>query len=357
MKYHFSFNKIKKTDILLLDKNYSNLDSLNFNTSIFDYKKIYFFLFLYSLLEFLFNRKHLRLKDIYFKNYFRKVSPKIIIGHQAETLIFNVKKYSPFSKIILYLHCRLYKKQINDLKKVLSKADIDFFFVCDQLHENKFKKYTQAKFIINGLCKNNSKILKKKKEQFDIAFVSEYRNTNYPNKTNHHKFIKFVAKTLNKFASENKDKKIVIALHSNRSDKQISKNEEINFYKRYCPNLKIINQNDSYEVCNSSKLLVLINSNLGCEFLSRGKKVLFLPYLNLLGSRYFNYYFKKDYLFSYKKFNTKTIYKKIKFILLMKKKNWDKIVNKSKINILFDKNNSILQKEIKKILNKKIKKT
>ena len=43
MKYHFSFNKIKKTDILLLDKNYSNLDSLNFNTSIFDYKKIYFF--------------------------------------------------------------------------------------------------------------------------------------------------------------------------------------------------------------------------------------------------------------------------------------------------------------------------
>ena len=311
MRYYFSFDKIKKTDLLLLDKNYSNLDSLDFKTLIFDYKKIYFFLFLNSLLEFLFSRERVKLKDIYLKNYFKKVSPKIIIGHQAEKLIFFAKKYSPYSKIILYLHCRLYKKQLNDLKKILKQTDIDFFFVCDQLHKNILKDYTKAKFIINGLCKNNSKILKKKKEQFDIAFVSEYRNTNYPKKTIHHKFIKFVAKTLNDFASANKDKKIVIALHSNRSDKQISKKEEINFYKRYCPNLKIINQNDSYEVCNSSKLLVLINSNLGCEFLSRGKKVLFLPYLNLLGSRYFNYYFKKDYLFSYKRFNTKIIYKKI----------------------------------------------
>ena len=159
------------------------------------------------------------------------------------------------------MHCRLYKKQINDLKKVLKKSDINFFlYVIDYMKTNL--KDILKQNLYNGICKNNSKILNKKKEQFDIAFVSEYRNTNYPNKTNHHKFIKFVAKTLNKFTSENKDKKIVIALHSNRSDKQISKNEEINFYKRYCPNLKIINQNDSYEVCNSSKLLVLINSNL-----------------------------------------------------------------------------------------------
>lgn len=351
MKYYFSFDKIKKTDILLLDKNYSKFDRLNFKTEVFDFKKIYIFLFFYSFLEFLINRKYSSLKDVYLKNYFKKVRPKIIIGHQAENLIFNVRKYSPFSKIILYLHCRLYKKQINDLKKVLKKSDIDFFFVCDRLHENKFKRYTKAKFIINGLCKNNSKILKKKKEQFDITFISEYRNTNYPKKSSHHKFIKYVAKTLNEFALNNKDKKIVIALHSNRKDKKISKSEEIDFYKRYCPDLKIIKQNDSYQVCNLSKLLVLINSNLGCEFLARGKKVLFLPYLNLLGSRYFNYYFKNDFLFSYKKLNKKVIFNKIKYILSMKKKNWDKIVNKSKINILFDKNNSIIQKEIKEIIN------
>ena len=351
MNYHFSFNKVKKTDILLLDKNYSNFDRLNFKTEVFDFKKIYIFLFFYSFLEFLINRKYSSLKDVYLKNYFKKVRPKIIIGHQAENLIFNVRKYSPFSKIILYLHCRLYKKQISDLKKVLKKADIDFFFVCDRLHENKFKRYTKAKFIINGLCKNNSKILKKKKEQFDITFISEYRNTNYPKKSSHHKFIKFVAKTLNEFALNNKDKKIVIALHSNRTDKEISKTEEINFYKRYCPNLKIVKQNDSYQVCNLSNLLILINSNLGCEFLARGKKVLFLPYLNLLGSRYYNYYFKNDFLFSYKKLNKKVIFKKINFILSLNKESWDKIVKQSKINILYDENNKRIKKEISNILN------
>ena len=98
MDYHFTFNKVKKTDVLLLDKNYSNFDRLNFKTEVFDFKKIYVFVFLYSFLEFLLNRKYLSLKGVYLKNYFKKVRPKIIIGHQAENLIFNVKKYSPFSK-------------------------------------------------------------------------------------------------------------------------------------------------------------------------------------------------------------------------------------------------------------------
>ena len=95
----------------------------------------------------------------------------------------------------------------------------------------------------------------------------------------------------------------------------------------------------------------MINSNLGCEFLARGKKVLFLPYLNLLGSRYYNYYFKNDFLFSYKKLNKKVIFKKINFILSLNKESWDKIVKQSKINILYDENNKRIKKEISNILN------
>jgi hypothetical protein len=353
MSYSFTFEKIKKTDILLIDKNYSEF-KFKHRTEIFNYRKIYIQILLKSLFIYFIKKKNKRLKDIYLKLYLNKLKPKVIIGHQANKLIFELKEHSPESKIIIYLHCRLYLLQLKELGQDLKKSKIDYFFVCDQIHKDYLKKYTKAKFIISGLPKNNEKKLKKEKKIYDIAYVSEYRNVNYFFKREHQYYMQFIVKTLNEFSLMYPEKRIVIALNSNRLDKKIPKKEEINFLKRYSPNLKIAPQRDSYETCNKSKLLIVLNSNLGAEFLSRKVKVLFLPYLDLLkGYRsgdYLSVYFKKNFFFVYKKLQKRIIFRKINQILSLNNNSWNKSIEKSKINIIMDKNNKILKNKISKII-------
>ncbi len=356
MTYNFTFKKIKKTDILMIDKDYSELKLGKHKKEIFDYKTIYLHILFKSLFLYFLKNKNKKLKDIYLKLYFQKLNPKIIIGHQANGLIYEVKRHSPKSKIIAYLHCRLYLFQFGEVIDYLKKnssadSQIDYFFVCDQIHINYLKNYTKAKFLIGGLLKNNEIKLKKRKYKYDIAYVSEYRNTVYPKKEKHFYYMKYIAKILNEYALKNPNKNIVIILNSLRKDKKIPIQEEIDFFKKCSPDLKIAFDKSSYDSCNLSKLLIILNSNLGAEFLSRGKKVLFLPYLNKLGIIYYNLYFKKNISFASQKLNKRIIFNKIQEISKLSTQSWKKKVINSKINIKFDQNN----KKFKKLINKIIK--
>ena len=155
MKYTLSFKSLKQADILLLDRNYSNLNLKKFKTIVFDYKKIFFSIFFKSFYRYLiFNPEKKKLKEVYFKIFLENINPKVIIGHHENYLIFSVKKYYPTSKIIVYLHHRLFKSQVNNLKKKSKNSSIDYFFVCDHLHKKILQKYFKCKFIIIGLIKN-----------------------------------------------------------------------------------------------------------------------------------------------------------------------------------------------------------
>ena len=99
-----------------------------------------FFIFLDSLIKFFFfNKKKNKLKEIYFRVYLKRTEPKIIIGHHENHLIFLIKKYSPNSIVIVYLHHRLFKSQADNLVKKAKFSKIDYFFVCDALHKNILK--------------------------------------------------------------------------------------------------------------------------------------------------------------------------------------------------------------------------
>ena len=121
MRFNFSFNDIKKADILLLDRNFSNLKFQNINTEIFDYNKIYVKVLIKSIFLFFTKRKKKKLKDIYLELFFSKVNAKLMIGSHADGLIYRAKKLSPKSKILVYLHTRLMNWEIYDLQKVLEK--------------------------------------------------------------------------------------------------------------------------------------------------------------------------------------------------------------------------------------------
>ena len=126
MRFNFSFNDIKKADILLLDRNFSNLKFQNINTEIFDYNKIYVKVLIKSIFLFFTKRKKKKLKDIYLELFFSKVNAKLMIGSHADGLIYRAKKLSPKSKILVYLHTRLMNWEIYDLQKVLEKFQVDY---------------------------------------------------------------------------------------------------------------------------------------------------------------------------------------------------------------------------------------
>jgi surface carbohydrate biosynthesis protein len=353
MKYKFTFKKIKKTDILLVDKNYAGLKFENIKCEIFNYNKLYIKVLIQSLYLFLFkNKSKEKLKDIYLGLFLKIVNAKIIIGSHAEDLIYRAKNYSPKSKILVYLHTRLMNWEIHDLQKVLEKYQVDYVFAIDEIHKKILQKNVKSEFILSGQIKNNEIFIKNKKKIYDIVYVSEFRNVNYPEKKLHFKFIKYIARVLNEYSLNNPEKKMVIAPNCNRRDKKISREEETYFFQKLCPNIKLSDQNDSYEICNSSKLLVCLNSNLGADFLSRGHKVLFLPFMHLYGDKYTNVYLPidREIFFVNRKFNKKIIFDKINYLFNLDELIWKKELNKSKARIFLDKNNTILKKKIEEII-------
>jgi len=216
------------------------------------------------------------------------------------------------------------------------------------MHENFLNKYFAAKFISNGLVKNNEIKLNNIKSKYDLAYISEYRTSNYPKKKIHFKFIKQIAQYLSEYSLKYK-KKVVIALNSSRKDKEILIEEEINYFKKISPNFLFLKEKDSYKVCNLAKLVVCLNSNLGADFLARGKKVLFLPFLKKYDDSFNNPYFKKNFFFVIKKNNKKKIFDRLNLFLNLRNLIWKKKLKLSKIQIIFDKNNSILKNKIAKI--------
>ncbi len=352
MRFNFSFNDIKKADILLLDRNFSNLKFQNINTEIFDYNKIYVKVLIKSIFLFFTKRKKKKLKDIYLELFFSKVNAKLMIGSHADGLIYRAKKLSPKSKILVYLHTRLMNWEIYDLQKVLEKFQVDYIFAIDEIHKNILKKNVKSEFVLSGMIKNNEIFLEKEKKIYDVIYISEYRNVKYPERKLHFKFIKYIAKVLNEYALENPNVRVAIAPNCNRPDKKISRNEETKFFKKISPNLEISSKSNSYEICNSAKLLICLNSNLGADFLSRGHKVLFLPFMHLYGDKYTNMYLpiKKKIFFVNRKFNKKIIFDKINYLLNLDENTWDQELTKSNTKIYFDKDNSILKKKVKEII-------
>ena len=71
MRFNFSFDDIIKADILLLDRNFSNLKFQNINTKIFDYNKIFVKVLIKSVYIFLLKAKKIKrylLRIIFFKS-------------------------------------------------------------------------------------------------------------------------------------------------------------------------------------------------------------------------------------------------------------------------------------------------
>ena len=372
LKKNISFKNFRNSnfDIVLFDRNYAGLNLKGLNTFVYNENDIHLLYLLKSLINYFKQKNKLSLKENYFKSLYWDFNAKIAIGHDIESRIFDFKKLSSKTKVIVYqqgfywpIHQARSAQRFKNFKS-------DFFLIFDKWHKKIFKG-VKTKFIISGSVKNNEikiKDKKSKKKKYDIMYISQFRYLDkicltekksgyesfvYENHAHAMKYSDtleiFILKILNEYCKKN-NKILCVALASNRKEKKnkINKEDELKFYNQYLDRFNT-EANNSFEIAEKSNLSICLSSNLGPELLSRGKKVLFLNANTLISDWYFLK--KEEGPFWYKGKNKEKIFKKIQFLLSCSSDKWNKIIKKNKnIKMYFDPNNNKLKKIINRLI-------
>jgi len=356
-----NFNKISKSDILFLDNNLLKLKIKNKSSIIYNFNEIRVYYLIIAIFDFFFKNENLNFKQVYKKKIYEAISPRVAISEYINQRSFEFKFLMPDTKVITYQFSFINNREdnLNNLKKYKYKKT-DYFFVFSMIEKKLLSKIFQAKFIVSGSCISNS-VKKINKIKYDICYISEFNNhRNFSNKflkqinEAYNDNQKIIVKNISYYCKKNK-KKFVIALRANRKDKNISNETEINYYKEIISkNFKYEKNVNSYTVADKSKLIVCLSSALGIEMLGRQKKVLFLPFNQIIDKNTENPYFK----FTMKKIafikkNPNKIIGLIDKYLELNKKEWIKYKNQNFHDLSYNYQNKLLKEKIIEIVNAK----
>lgn len=346
LKKKIIFKKNKRKKIIILDDIYLKF---NFKHSFekIDFKELNLYYFFQTIFYYLKSLNKHSLKESYKKVLYDSFYPKIAIGNNVSLKAFECKNLCPYVKVITYQFAWINGYGSSgfypDSTSIKKYNKTDYFLI---LHENEkkiLKNYYKTKFIKIGSLRNNEIELKKKKNSFLITYISDYSKPPAPvSKKSYCE--KFIVRLLNDYCIS-KNKKLVIALKSNRLDKYIKKNDEIKYYEKLLEKKFTHTKASSYEVINNSQLSISLSSSIGLEMFSRGSKILFLPFLSKYSKKLICQYTPmiNNLIFLHSTMEKKKIIKKIDKLLNLKEKEWQRILNKYKLKIMFDKKNTILK--------------
>tara|TARA_A100001011_G_scaffold400408_1_gene514722 strand:- start:376 stop:1461 length:1086 start_codon:yes stop_codon:yes gene_type:complete len=358
-----NFDKIPKSDILFLDNNLLNLKIKNKSSIIYNFNEIRVYYLIIAIFDFCFKNENLNFKQVYKKKIYEAISPKVAISEYINQRSFEFKFLMPGTKVITYQFSFINNR--NDILKKYKYKKTDYFFVFSTLEKKLLSKIFQAKFIVSGSCISNS-VKKMNKIKYDICYISEFNNhKNFSKKSlkqinkAHNDNQKIIVKNISYYCKKNK-KKFVIALRTNRRDKNknnfYNNETEINYYKEIISkNFKYEKNVNSYTVADKSKLIVCLSSALGIEMLGRQKKVLFLPFDQIIDKKNRkNPYFKfKTEKTAFIKKNPNKIIGLIDKYLELNKKEWTKYKNKNFYDLSYNYQNKLLKEKIIEIVNAK----
>lgn len=347
-----SFNLVEKSDLILLDDNYSNLNFKNLNYKTLDFKDLNFFCLILSIKKFFFsNNKNLTLKKIYKQTLLRLYQPKIVITHNLNARSYELKKLCPEILFIVYQFSFFSDLLIEKISRAY-----DILYLMHEKDRNFLKRkkkniFKDKKVYIVGSVRNNERReAKKKKNIYDILYISQYT----PASKYHTEAEKYIVKLIDEYCLKN-NLKFNIALKFARRDKMYAKNkidEEIKYFKNFLRSKIDYTSLDSLNLANLSKLIITCSSNFGLELLARKKKVLFLPFDENYDRVPKNYFLpKKNILNVHRSQNKKEIFNKIKKLIKISQLSWEKYLSKNKnILIKYDEGNTTLKKHIYEIL-------
>lgn len=374
MKLNFKFPPEKK--ILIYDNSNSQIFKKyikNYGYNIFFVRleeiniHILFLSFIYFLKNLLkFNFKSI--KNLYIEEFIKISNPKVIISFiDNRVSFFLLKKKFPKIKFFLFQNGN---SLVDFQKKLLPKKDmyIDNFFVFNQIFKLEYEKRIRGKKIIFGSIKNNSvKILKKK--NIDLLFISQFRNKTFFNKKKYLKlsnghFLSWqefyradsiLIKYLGSYCTKNNIKLSIAGFY-----KKNQNNQETRFFKKNLINFKKLkwkiysreNMFASYKLLDKAKLVVFLDSALGYEALMRNTKVVSVCIRRAVNRKFgWPKKLKSQGPFWTNSFDEIKINQILDNIININQIRWNKM-KKKYINdlIFFNKNNSLLKQELKKIL-------
>lgn len=330
-----SLNKLNKKKILILDCEDLKifLKKKKYNCFFYSFKNIKYLILLKSIFNSILTFTNI--KTNYFKNIIKFYNPSIVIGNDITLRAVKVKTLFP--KIICITYQFSYIADDTRYKKFSNQEKLltDYFFCFSKIEMNFIKKYFKANFIVNGSLRNNIANIKKKIKNTKriVNYVSEFHINP---RTDFMIFEKKKLEILEKYCQKKK-LNLHITLRSNRLDKKINSDLELNYFRKILKKNFYTYNYDSYNIAKNSLITVSGHSNLGFELVSRGEKVLFLPEKKKVLE---NLYFKKiDSEILDTSNNFKIIEKKLNFLISLKKKNFLKLAKKNLYVIPYEKIN------------------
>ncbi len=211
----------------------------------------------------------------YIEIYIKEIKPKIILTLIDNSILFyQIKNLYPSAKTILVqnawrgAHRDIFKDRNLTENKKSYRCD---YIVCFNKHIGKlYKSFLKGKIIVNGSYRSNEIKIKKLKKPNKYLYVSVFREAKGV-KTSPEDIV--LLKVINNYFYKTKKKLVVLG------NSALFHKEELNFYKNHFKNINfkfIPNSTNrkTYEIIDSSNLIISLESTLVYEALSRGKKVI-----------------------------------------------------------------------------------
>lgn len=352
----FCFNRPQKSKVLLYDGEAESLIKRiykKYNVFYNRFEEINLYVLFYTL----FQNGIFNLRINYKINYFKFVSPKIIISFIDNLNFFNLPKLynkATYISVQTLTRKKLYYDEIRKrfLENKKKKFKIDYLFVFNKTEEKILNKYIDSNFFTVGNYRNNyysNGLNFKKKDKKKIIYITTFRLI-------YAKQSKLLTKRFNHFIRSFNllsyiCRDLGLDLHLLSKEGIEKKNE----YKKIFNNINWtyipkVSEENTYKIINNSNFLLSDNSTLLYEALGKYKKVLFLPSNYDFRSNY-ELYKKMDNLIYLKKLNYELLKKRLVKILNINQHIWNKKIFKSSEYLMcYDLNNTKLKKIIKNLL-------
>ena len=369
LKAKYVFTLPKKNDFLIFDRNSTKVLKKTFPKKKFftldtRYETINLFILFRTFLGLKFSYRSYIIKFVEY------INPKVLI-----TLIDNNKFFLKIKlkngKKVLIQNSR--RGQLVDLFGNINDTEkkegykVDYMFVQNKHIGKLYNKFIKGRIIPFGNIRSNNEKIVKIKKKYDLIYIStgryDLRNNNIlgdiKRKKIYEKEIELL-KLIKKFCQKNKTKLFILG-------KDIDFIKEKKYYKNVLGDknfhlIKNFKNRKTYKIVDNCNMIIGMDSTLIYEAFSRGAKCFFasfrfglnfhikstaFPWPQKLPSRgkfWINYFDKKK------------VYQSLIEVYFLKKKQWYKVSQKFKNDVMpYDANNSILKKYLEPLLSKKYK--
>ena len=312
----------------------------------------------------------------YVLNYIHCVNPSVIVTMTDTDLRFyQLKNKLNISPKIIAIQNGLigsrnfFENSHKEINRKKLKLCCDYIFCINKAIISRYSKIIKANFFSIGSFKNNAIIIKKKRQNY-ILFISQFTT---PKKNLNDIFLKNKNTTVTYGKFYNSDITVLEKLNSFCNKKNIKlfiklrdpgSSEEKDFYYK---NLSFSNINfkstisevHNYQMLDTARVIVFLDSFMGYEAFARGKKVasfsvrgriIKMSNANFADNQVTNHGYFWTNGNSQKRFTTI-----MNRVLDTSNSDWNVIKKKIENNIiLYDKNNDKFKKLIKKIVSSKI---